>query len=561
MNKGGRPRDPVWIHFDEVSKDGKSYARCKKCCHELFSKVGRMKAHNQKCNNEGDKEVNVKEEVICSAPEKRQRDDSPPPTKKRATSLQQPVERHFTKTTSAEKESFDMEIAKFFYSCNIPFSVAEHPQFMRVIKLLHPGYTPPTQKAIGGPLLDKVTNQVRDIMRSDISGKTATLVEDGWSNIHNEPVIASSLQVDGKSYFLDSYYAGAMTKSGQNCASALQKTIKKASDEYNCIVRSVVTDNARNMEKMREIIKSDDPSLTVYGCSAHWLNLLGQDITPPTIMKHIVEIQKYLRNHHKPNAWLSEISGSKKPQLPGDTRWKSQLTCIESFLHNRALLVQMVQEHENDMDSTICSKIMNHNIFKNARDLAEQLKPVADAIDICQKDHSNLADACDIWLKLKSNPALEPHKRDVLKRFGQAMTTEHLVAYKLHPKYQGKNLSLEQINAVHSYLMNIDASFMATLVAFEGQSTPFLTAYFSGVATAMSPTQWWRAVKRCGVDEKFSDFANNLLSCPASSASIERIFSNFAFVHTKVRNRLGIEKASNLVFCYRMLRGCNELDY
>ena len=47
MNKGGRPRDPVWIHFDEVSKDGKSYARCKKCCHELFSKVGRMKAHNQ----------------------------------------------------------------------------------------------------------------------------------------------------------------------------------------------------------------------------------------------------------------------------------------------------------------------------------------------------------------------------------------------------------------------------------------------------------------------------------------------------------------------------------
>ena len=175
--------------------------------------------------------------------------------------------------------------------------------------------------------------------------------------------------------------------------------------------------------------------------------------------------------------------------------------------------------------------------------------------------NSNLADACDIWLKLKSNPALEPHKRDVLRRFGQAMTTEHLVAYKLHPKYQGKNLSLEQINAVHSYLMNIDASFMATLVAFEGQSTPFHTAYFSGVATAMSPTQWWRAVKGCGVDEKFSDFANNLLSCPASSASIERIFSNFAFVHTKVRNRLGIEKASNLVFCYRMLRGCNELDY
>ena len=52
-----------------------------------------------------------------------------------------------------------------------------------------------------------------------------------------------------------------------------------------------------------------------------------------------------------------------------------------------------------------------------------------------------------------------------------------------------------------------------------------------------------------------------LHSASASSASIERIFSSFGLIHNKVRNRLGVEKATKLVFCYRMLRGRQELDF
>ena len=37
-----------------------------------------------------------------------------------------------------------------------------------------------------------------------------------------------------------------------------------------------------------------------------------------------------------------------------------------------------------------------------------------------------------------------------------------------------------------------------------------------------------------------------LLSLPASSASIERIFSNFGMLQTKLRNRLGLAKTPNL---------------
>lgn len=50
-----------------------------------------------------------------------------------------------------------------------------------------------------------------------------------------------------------------------------------------------------------------------------------------------------------------------------------------------------------------------------------------------------------------------------------------------------------------------------------------------------------------------------LPSVPYSSASIERILSNFSYIHNKLRNRLGVQKAAKLVFGYRMLRRHNHL--
>ena len=56
-----------------------------------------------------------------------------------------------------------------------------------------------------------------------------------------------------------------------------------------------------------------------------------------------------------------------------------------------------------------------------------------------------------------------------------------------------------------------------------------------------------------GVDKQITTFVSHLQSCVAFSAGIERIFSNLSFIQTKLRNRLGLETASKLVTCYKML--------
>lgn len=63
-------------------------------------------------------------------------------------------------------------------------------------------------KNIGGYLLDNVHEKLKTNMRKDLEGKNPVLIQDGWSDIHNTPVIASSLHCNGKSYFLSAVDTG-----------------------------------------------------------------------------------------------------------------------------------------------------------------------------------------------------------------------------------------------------------------------------------------------------------------------------------------------------------------
>ena len=91
------------------------------------------------------------------------------------------------------------------------------------------------------------------------------------------------------------------------------------------------------------------------------------------------------------------------------------------------------------------------------------------------------------------------------------------------------------------------------------QTDPFPKLRFREEARQVSSIVWWKSLTGSKVSEDFIELAIRLVSAPASSASIKRIFSTLAHVHNKVRNRLSVEKAKNLVYCYRIPRG-NSTD-
>ena len=84
-----------------------------------------------------------------------------------------------------------------------------------------------------------------------------------------------------------------------------------------------------------------------------------------------------------------------------------------------------------------------------------------------------------------------------------------------------------------------------TYLSFLAQTDPFPKLRFREEARQLSSTVWWKSLTGSKISENFIELAIHLVSAPASSASIERIFSTFAHVHNKVPNRLSVKKLKN----------------
>lgn len=560
-----KPRDPVWNFFTVADQDNKTSAKCNDCKTVVSAKAPRLRVHREKCpmNRPTQKRPLPEEDTAAEPSTQTPEQAMPMPAAKKPRLLQSSMNSYSLSTDQSMSRQLDEQIAKLFFACNLPFNIADHPVWKETIQMLRPGYQPPNRKDIGGHLLDQVHEKITNKVSAELKGKDVVLIQDGWSDIHNTPVIATSLQCDNNTYFMSAIDTGTNKKTAAYCTAVSQDSIKEAAEKFHCKVTGVVTDNEKKMVAMKQNLVETDPELTVYGCSAHWLNLLGQDVTPPQVINQVVEVNKYFRNHHVPGALLAEIPESVKPQLPAETRWNSQLTCIDTYIRNRPYLLMICAKNEEIIDSRIRNLIHNVGLFNEVKNLQKQLQPISSALDRLQSDSSTIADACEIWLHLLQHQDLQTYHAKVKSRFNQAMTPSHYLANLLHPGYRGKKLQAEHVTSAQDLLLSTKPAVVPDLLSFMTDSLPLpKTLVCDSVISNTNPTTWWRSISRSSaVNDDLCQVAVKLLRMPSSSASIERVFSNFGLIQTKLRNRLGLQKAARLVFCYRYLRGKAEIDW
>ena len=92
-----------------------------------------------------------------------------------------------------------------------------------------------------------------------------------------------------------------------------------------------------------------------------------------------------------------------------------------------------------------------------------------------------------------------------------------------------KNLSSEQRLKAEDLLSTMYPEMIPTYLSLLAQTDPFPKLRFREEARQVSSTVWWKSLTGTGskVSEDFIELAIRLVSAPASSASIERIFSTF----------------------------------
>lgn len=131
-----------------------------------------------------------------------------------------------------------------------------------------------------------------------------------------------------------------------------------------------------------------------------------------------------------------------------------------------------------------------------------------------------------------------------------------MTANYFHPVYRGKKLDEEQQQKVKDYVFeNLDAAGLESLRLVTENEGTFRNLQQKKVA---SPKTFWHfaAEMRHG---QLSAFAMKFLKVPASTAQLERLFSNWAYIHTDIRNRLSSETSKKLLNIYFTLRSTDEV--
>ncbi|CAG9814586.1 unnamed protein product [Phaedon cochleariae] len=212
-------------------------------------------------------------------------------------------------TSESYAKRISLQMGRYFYATNTPFNHADHAEFRQLCNIMRPGYKPPSRRQIGGQILDDTYQSVLEECKQKLEGQVVSMSLDGWSNIHNEPIVCCSIMTQsGDSYLVSTLDTSGHPHTAEYLKEVATDAIQKTEETFGVKVRSFITDNTGNVLKMRkELIK--DVDIIHYGCSAHILNLLAEDLDIPGVTEHILKAIKYFRNKHLPAAFYKEMRG------------------------------------------------------------------------------------------------------------------------------------------------------------------------------------------------------------------------------------------------------------
>lgn len=359
----GRSLDPVWSDFHANDTLPKGKVQCNFCGMPVSAKVERLRVHmNKVCKRKRPNPVSGHMSV--------------PGGKKTSTPN---LSRYADIVSKKEQEDFNLEIGKYLFSTNLPFSHAEHPAFIRLIKKLRPGCQIPSRKTVGNSILNKVYKEVTEKQEQELKNKNVTLMQDGWKTRTSEPIISHSITTGEKSYFFKATSTEENIKTSKYCARLLAETIGEVRD-LGANVVAVVTDNCSSMDKMRKIISESYPEIYTYGCNAHLLNLVGKRLTPDDLIEKIRKVHAFFRGHDA--AWaLLKKKGAGRPIMPHDIRWNAWVECLEYYLKNHTNLLGVSRIPSVNCTDEVKEVLNDSSFYGSVEITVRNMKPIQISLD------------------------------------------------------------------------------------------------------------------------------------------------------------------------------------
>jgi len=495
-----------------------------------------------------------------------------------------------------KRNELDEKWAAFFYEANVSFNVVRHPTFIAAVEATSKAgfdYRPPTYNAMRTkhiePTKQHVKMKIEEKTKQCISLYGATICSDGWDNVVNRPLMNVMLVCPVGDIFLGSIDTTGNKKDKGYIAEKMKENIE-AVGPHNVV--QICSDNASAMLGAMDEVVRDYPHIYKQGCAAHIMDLLLEDWGKEATFKELIILAKripvFIRRRHVTMALFRQFSPKLSLLIPAETRFGCQYLMIVRLLKVRAALLQVVVHQKWDeyvstlfnrahghrkhaLAALVRSTILDETFWLRCENLVHLMKPAVVTLKTFDGQTPAMGRA---WLAMNNlkkhvfglrgdpyflDPAIAGRfETQFTRRWKMMLTDLHYAGALLNPyiTYECRELMTSGIakRARNRVLRHLSAclgvnhnAMMYELTQFEERTGPYGPLEAPDIReTRMLPHQWWQ---RVGGDA-LPLIAKRILSLTCSASSCERNWSMYSFVHNKVRNRLGVKKAEDLVYIY-----------
>lgn len=201
-------------------------------------------------------------------------------------------------------------------------------------------------------------------------------------------------------------------------------------------------------------------------------------------------------------------------------------------------------------DETLEGQLVDHILV---------LDPICKLIRTCEKNNKNIGDATELWLKLEIPVENQEYYDALQERLNKVINVYGLTANFLNHTYRGLRFAHipEYVQKVNDFLREeLSENGLGQLQHYKN-----LTGSFDLIIKKnfKSWDVFWKSCKY--FYPELSNLALKLLNIPASTGQLERLFSQWSYVHNTKRNRLRQDRSAKLISLYYTYRAQSPKPY
>jgi hypothetical protein len=179
-----------------------------------------------------------------------------------------------------EIQLFQQKMAMHFFATGTAFQRIEDSHLKAAIRCLRSDENLlPNRKQLATTLLDVCHKDLLSKVTKYMTGSTACLITDGWSNVMNDPIVNYMTVSPDCSLFFESVATGEVGHSHTFIANDIARVILK---NEHIQFAGAVTDNTAANKKAWLLLEERFPGCYFHGCCSHGIHLLVKDIFAAT---------------------------------------------------------------------------------------------------------------------------------------------------------------------------------------------------------------------------------------------------------------------------------------